>query len=156
MEITNQTVAFFHYVLTDEDGQVIDQSPEGQPLAYLQGAGNIIAGLEKELLGKKAGDKLTVEVQPEEAYGEYYDEAIQVVPLSVFPEDATVEPGVQFQAKGQDGAVMMVTVAAVEDGMGAIDGNHPLAGKTLFFEVEIANVREATEEEKQAGRVLGA
>lgn len=156
MEITNQTVAFFHYVLTDEDGQVIDQSPEGQPLAYLQGAGNIIAGLEKELVGKKAGDKLTVEVQPEEAYGPYYDEAIQVVPLSVFPEDATVEPGVQFQAKGQDGAVMMVTVAAVEDGMVTIDGNHPLAGKTLFFEVEIANVREATEEEKQAGRVLGA
>ena len=156
MEITNHSVAFFHYVLTDEDGQVIDQSPEGQPLAYLQGAGNIIAGLEKELLGKKAGDKLTVEVQPEEAYGEYYDEAIQVVPLSVFPEDATVEPGVQFQAKGQDGAVMMVTVAAVEDGMVTIDGNHPLAGKTLFFEVEIANVREATDEEKQAGRVLGA
>lgn len=156
MQITDNTVAFFHYVLTDDAGQVLDQSPEGQPLAYLHGSGNIIAGLEKELVGKKAGEKLTVEVQPEDAYGIYYEEAVQVVPVSVFPEGATVEPGVQFEARGQDGAAMAVTVTAVEDGLVTIDGNHPLAGKTLFFDVEIANVREATPEEQQAGRVLSA
>lgn len=156
MPISHHSVAFFHYVLTDEAGKVLDQSSEGQPLAYLQGANNIIPGLEKELLGKEVGDKLKVEVVPEEAYGEYHDEAVQVVPLSVFPEDATVEPGVQFQAQGPEGDAMMITVTAVEDGMATIDGNHPLAGKTLFFDVEIVKVRVASEDEIKAGRVLQA
>lgn len=156
MPISHHSVAFFHYVLTDEAGKVLDQSSEGQPLAYLQGANNIIPGLEKELLGKEVGDKLKVEVAPEEAYGEYHDEAVQVVPLSVFPEDATVEPGVQFQAQGPEGDAMMITVTAVEDGMATIDGNHPLAGKTLFFDVEIIKVRVASEDEIKAGRVLQA
>lgn len=156
MQIANHSVAFFHYVLTDDAGQIVDQSPPGQPLAYLQGAGNIIPGLEKEMLGKQVGDKLKVEVAPEEAYGEYHDEAVQVVPLSVFPEDATVEPGVQFQAQGPEGDAMMITVTAVEDGMATIDGNHPLAGKTLFFDVEISHVRAASEDEIKAGRVLEA
>lgn len=156
MKIANHSVAFFHYVLTDDTGKVLDQSSEGQPLAYLQGAGNIIPGLEKELLDKEVGDKLKVEVAPEEAYGEYYDEAVQVVPLSVFPEDATVEPGAQFQAQSPEGEAMMLTVTAVQDGMATIDGNHPLAGKTLFFDVEIVKVRVASDAEKQAARVLEA
>lgn len=156
MPISHHSVAFFHYVLTDDTGKVLDQSSDGQPLVYLQGANNIIPGLEKELLGKEVGDKLKVKVAPEEAYGEYHDEAVQVVPLSVFPEDAAVEPGVQFQAQGPEGDAMMITVTAVEDGMATIDGNHPLAGKTLFFDVEIIKVRVASEDEIKAGRVLQA
>lgn len=156
MKISHHSVAFFHYVLTDDSGKVLDQSPAGQPLVYLQGAGNIIPGLEKELQDKEVGDKFKVEVAPEDAYGEYYDEAVQVVPLAVFPDDATVEPGVQFQAQGPEGDAMMVTVTAVEDGMATIDGNHPLAGKTLFFDVEIVKVRVASEDEKKVGRVLEA
>lgn len=152
MEIAAARVASIHYTLTDDAGKVLDKSPEAQPLRYFHGAGNIIPGLEKALLGKQVGDTLKVDVAPEEAYGIRNESLIQVLPREVFQGIETVEPGMQFQAQSQNGP-LLVTVVAVGDGQVTVDGNHPLAGQTLHFDVQVAEVREATDEEKQVGRV---
>lgn len=152
MEIAAARVATFHYILTDDDGQVIDRSPDDQPLSYFHGAGNIVPGLEKALDGRSAGDSLTVDVSPTEGYGERVEALIQDVPREAFQGIDTIEPGMQFQANGGQGPVL-VTVVAVNDGQVRIDGNHPLAGKTLHFDVRITGVRDSTDEEKQVGRV---
>ncbi|WP_029888915.1 FKBP-type peptidyl-prolyl cis-trans isomerase [Polycyclovorans algicola] len=154
MQIAAQTVARFHYTLTNSKGEVLDQSPEGQPMAYLHGGGNIIPGLEKELAGKVAGDKLSVTVAPGEGYGEKRMELIQQVPRDAFQGIDTIEVGMAFQAQSAQGP-MRVTVTAVEADTITVDGNHPLAGETLKFEVEIADVRAATEEETTHGHAHG-
>jgi FKBP-type peptidyl-prolyl cis-trans isomerase SlyD len=152
MEITEARVASIHYTLTDDGGEVIDRSPESQPLRYLHGAGNIVPGLEKALTGKQAGDSLKVDVKPEEGYGPRNERLVQLVPRNVFEGVDKVEPGMQFQAKSQRGP-LLVTVVEVGDAQVKIDGNHPLAGRTLHFDVEVADVRDASDEEKQTGRV---
>ncbi|TDK33071.1 FKBP-type peptidyl-prolyl cis-trans isomerase [Luteimonas terrae] len=153
MEIAAARVATFHYTLTDDAGAVIDSSQGGTPLPYLHGAGNIVPGLEKALEGRKAGDTLQVDVQPEEGYGPRNDAMVQSVPREAFQGIDAIEPGMQFQAQGGGGS-MMVTVVEVGDAEVKIDGNHPLAGQVLHFAIEIVDVRESTEEEKQAGQVL--
>jgi FKBP-type peptidyl-prolyl cis-trans isomerase SlyD len=152
MEITEARVASIHYTLTDDGGEVIDKSPESQPLRYLHGAGNIVPGLEKALAGKQVGDSLKVDVEPEEGYGPRNERLVQVVPRDVFEGVDKVEPGMQFQAQSQRGP-LLVTVVEVGDAQVKIDGNHPLAGRTLHFDVEVADVRDASDEEKQTGRV---
>lgn len=153
MEIAAARVATFHYTLTDDAGAVIDSSQGGTPLPYLHGAGNIVPGLEKALEGRKAGDTLQVDVQPEEGYGPRNDAMVQSVPRETFQGIDEIEPGMQFQAQGGGGS-MMVTVVEVGEAEVKIDGNHPLAGQVLHFAIEIVDVRESTEEEKQAGQVL--
>jgi len=152
MEIAAARVATFHYILTDDAGQVIDRSPDSQPLSYFHGAGNIVPGLERALDGRRAGDSLTVDVAPADGYGERVDGLVQDVPREAFGGIDTIEPGMQFQADGGQGPVL-VTVVAADERQVRIDGNHPPAGKTLHFEVRITDVREATEEERQSGRV---
>ncbi|MDH5823926.1 peptidylprolyl isomerase [Luteimonas sp. RD2P54] len=152
MEIAAERVATIHYTLTDESGQVIDRSPESQPLSYLHGAGNIVPGLEKALDGKKPGDALEVDVKPEEAYGPRNEALVQAVPRDAFKGVDAVEPGMQFKAQTERGP-LLVTVVEVGEAQVKIDGNHPLAGRNLHFDVKIADVREASPEEKQVGRV---
>lgn len=152
--ITNDTVVQFHYTLTDSDGKVLDKSAD-EPLAYLHGHHNIIPGLEKALEGKQVGDKLTVTVQPEDAYGAYIEEAIQEVPRSNFQGVDNIESGMQFQSQTDDGHVMLVTVKDVTDDTVVVDGNHPLAGVTLTFDVEITEVRTATADEIAHGHAHG-
>ena len=154
MNISDNSVACFHYTLTDKDGKVLDSSDGREPLAYLHGAGNIIPGLEKELLGKQAGDKLTVSVEAAEAYGERDDAMLQELPANMFTGVENVEVGMEFHAQTGNG-VQVVTVTAVEGDTVTIDGNHPLAGVDLTFDVEITEVREATEEELSHGHVHG-
>lgn len=151
--IKDDVVVKFNYTLTDDEGNVIDQS-NGQPLAYLHGAANIIPGLEKALTGKTVGDKLTVNVPAAEAYGEYYAEMVQEVPREMFQGVDNIEAGMQFQAQAEDG-IQIVTVKAVQDDVIIIDGNHPLAGRDLNFDVEIVEIREATQEELDHGHVHG-
>ena len=103
MEITDARVASIHYTLTDDEGHVIDKSPESQPLSYFHGAGNIVPGLEKALAGKQAGDSLKVEVKPEEGYGPRNDALVQEVPRSAFQGVDKVEPGMQFRAQSERG-----------------------------------------------------
>lgn len=155
MTIAKDSAVFFNYTLTDAEGNTLDKSPEGQPMGYLHGHGNIIPGLEKQLEGKSAGDKLVAVVEPAEAYGEYQEQAIQQVPREHFQGVDTIEVGMQFQAQADNGQAMMVVVKEVSDEIVTIDANHPLAGKQLSFDVEIANVREATEDELAHGHVHG-
>jgi len=154
MEIAQHKVVTLNYTLTDKDGNVIDQSTDGS-FAYLHGANNIIAGLEKALVGKELGDQLNVSVPPEEAYGVRIEERMQDVPKSAFPDDAEIIPGTPFHAEGPEGEMIMVTVIKVDDDTVTIDGNHPLAGIHLQFEVEVVDVREATAEEMEHGHVHG-
>ncbi|TWT23571.1 peptidylprolyl isomerase [Luteimonas marina] len=152
MEIAAARVASIHYTLTDDTGRVIDQSTESRPLRYFHGAGNIIPGLEKALAGKQAGDALKVDVAPEEGYGVRNEGLVQLLPREAFKGVDKVEPGMQFEARTERGP-LLVTVVEVGDDKVRIDGNHPLAGQTLHFDVRVLDVRDATEGEKQAGRV---
>ncbi|WP_024892071.1 FKBP-type peptidyl-prolyl cis-trans isomerase [Luteimonas huabeiensis] len=155
MEIAAARVASIHYTLTDDAGQVLDKSPPAQPLRYLHGAGNIIPGLENALEGRQAGDTLKVEVPPQQAYGERNEALVQSLPREVFQGIDTIQPGMQFQAQSERGP-LLVTVVDVAGDQVRIDGNHPLAGRTLHFDVEVADVRESTEDERQSGRALAA
>lgn len=154
MQIAQNSVVAFHYTLTNDAGEVLDSSEGREPLTYLHGAGNIIPGLEKELEGRTAGDKLTATVSPAEGYGEKQPQLIQEVPRDAFQGVDGIQPGMQFQAQTQGGP-LMVTVTKVEGDVVTVDGNHPLAGQTLNFDVEIASVREASQEEIEHGHVHG-
>jgi FKBP-type peptidyl-prolyl cis-trans isomerase SlyD len=154
MQIAERRVAMFHYTLTNSGGEVLDSSDGREPLAYLHGAGNIVAGLEKALEGRQAGDRFEVEVAADEGYGERHQELVQEVPRDAFRGVDTVEPGMQFQAQTPQGA-LSVTVTHVTDDTVTVDGNHPLAGETLHFAIEVTAVREPTAEELQHGHVHG-
>lgn len=155
MTISNNHVVSIHYTLTDDEGVTIDSSAGGEPLHYLHGAGNIIPGLEKELTGKVVGDKLQVKVIPSEGYGEVIQEMIQQVPKEAFQGAPELQVGMQFEAGTQDGGRVPVTITAIEGDVVTVDGNHPLAGKHLNFDVSIESVREASQEELQHGHVHG-
>lgn len=153
--IANDMVVSLHYTLTNDKGEVLDKSSDA-PLSYLHGHHNIIAGLENALLGKQAGDELTVSVAPQDAYGEYLAEAVQEVPRSNFQGVDNIQAGMQFQTQTEDGHVMLVTVKEANDDVVIVDGNHPLAGVPLTFEVKIVEVRPATQEELSHGHAHGA
>lgn len=154
MNVTKEHVVSINYTLKNDEGQVMDQSTDGNPLVYLHGIGQIIPGLEKALEGKTTGDKLNVTIPPEEAYGPKNDQMIQTVPKSEFQDADTIEVGVQFQADTEVGP-MIFTVIEVKDNEFVLDGNHPLAGMTLHFEVEVSEIRAASKEEIEHGHVHG-
>jgi len=135
------------YTLTNDAGEVIDSSAGGAPLVYLHGAGNIISGLEKALEGKQGGDQVVVAVEPEDAYGEYSPELVATLNRAMFEGVDELEVGMQFHASGPDGGMQIVTIRDVEGDDVIVDGNHPLAGQRLNFDVKIISVREASEEE---------
>lgn len=153
-QITHNSAVSIHYRLTDEQGNQLDASTQ-EPLVYLHGHHNIIPGLEKALEGKTIGDELTVTVAPAEAYGEYYQEAVQDIPREYFQGVDTIEVGMQFQSQTENGQPMLVQVIAVDDKTVRVDANHPLAGKSLTFEVKIVDIRAATEEEIAHGHIHG-
>ena len=154
MNITKDSVASFHYTLKDDDGNTIDTSEGQEPLPYLHGAGNIVPGLERELEAKVIGDKVSVIVKPVDGYGELNETLIQELPKSMFAGIDDIEAGMDFQAETDNGQ-QMVTVTKVEGDTVTIDGNHPLAGKNLHFDVEVTEVREASSEELEHGHVHG-
>lgn len=139
------------YTLSGSDGNVIES---GQ-IDYLHGYGNIIPGLEQALEGQETGALLEVEVPPGLAYGERMEVEPQRVPRQAFPPDMDIQPGMQFHARGPDGETLPVWVIGVEPEAVVIDPNHPLAGETLKFDVEVLTVRDATEEERSHGHVHG-
>jgi FKBP-type peptidyl-prolyl cis-trans isomerase SlyD len=156
MTIKENSAVSFHYTLTDDDGQTLDSSAGKDPLAYLHGAGNIIPGLESALEGKAVGDAMVVAVTAAEGYGEVQQELIQEVPRDAFQGVDSIEVGMQFEAQTGQGGSVPVTVTAVTDEVVTVDGNHPLAGKNLNFDVSIEDIREATEEEVEQGHINGA
>jgi FKBP-type peptidyl-prolyl cis-trans isomerase SlyD len=153
--IADQKVVSLNFTVKDSQGQIVDSSDGGEPLVYLHGQNNIIPGLEAALVGKTIGDEFDVTVEPAEAYGEYVDEILQVVPREAFKGVETIEPGMVFTAQTQNGPVQLV-VAKIEGDEITVDPNHPLAGKTLNFTGSVIEVREATEEELAHGHVHGA
>ena len=144
-------VVEIHYTLTNDQKQVVDSSRGDEPLPYLHGHGNIVPGLEQALVGKTVGDKLQVTVLPKEGYGEYDERLKKELPRSAFPKGAAIEVGAMFEASGPDGAPMVIRVVGTTSDKVQIDGNHPLAGQTLYFDVEIMKVRKATKSELEHG-----
>lgn len=152
MQIAENTVVSIHYTLSNTAGEVMDSSEGQDPLAYLHGANNIIPGLENALVGKVTGDSLQVVVEPDQGYGEVREELVQSVDRSNFVDIAEIQVGMQFMAQTPWGE-QPVTVVEVEGDNIVLDGNHPLAGQTLTFDVKIVDVREATAEELTEGHV---
>lgn len=155
MTIAQHKVVTLHYKVTDVDsGDVIDSSENAEPMTYLHGAQNIIPGLEQALEGKDVGDEVEVTVAPEDAYGERSDERIQQVPIEAFKDIEKVEPGMAVTAQTEHGPVNLI-VTEVDETTVTVDANHPLAGKSLTFNVKINAVRDASEEEVAHGHVHG-
>lgn len=154
MQIGNNKVAVITYTLTDNSGTVIDQATTQEPFAFIQGTGNIIPGLEKALDGKTVGDNITVTIEPAEGYGERDDALTQILPKDMFEGVEEIVPGMQFHAQTPNG-MSIVTVTAVENDQVTIDGNHPLAGVVLNFDVSVLEVRDATEDEIDHGHIHG-
>lgn len=154
MQIAQNAVVLIHYTLTDDAGRTLDSSAGGEPLAYLHGNGNLIAGLERELDGKSAGDRLSVKIAPKDGYGEYDKSLVQRIPRRALKGVGDVRVGMQLHAQSEHGT-RAVTVTHIVGDMVTLDGNHPLAGQNLNFEVEVADVRAATQEELAHGHVHG-
>lgn len=147
MNIEDKCVVSIHYRLTNGKGEEMDSSAGGAPLKYLHGARNIVPGLEAALDGKSPGDSLQVVVKPEDAYGDVNPALIQKVPRAAFEGVEEIRPGMQFQAQGPQGQVQLITVEEVADDEVTVNGNHPLAGEELHFDVTVEEVRAATEDE---------
>lgn len=155
MQIANDVVVSIEYTLTDDQGNVIDSSAGGEPLAYLHGAGNIIPGLEAALEGKVVGDAFKVSIAPADGYGEKNEDMLQQVPREMFQGVDTIEAGMQFHAQTDHG-MQAITVTAVDGDLVTVDGNHPLAGQNLHFDVKVIEVRAPSTEELEHGHVHGA
>ena len=154
MKVAENKVVLIDYTLTDNAGEMIDSSEGVGPLAYLQGHGNIVEGLEEALMGKEAGDEVKASIEPAKAYGERHEDMKQEVPKELFGGVENIDVGMQFQSETDQGPVL-VTVAEISDEMVTVDGNHPLAGVHLNFDVTVREVREPTAEELEHGHVHG-
>jgi FKBP-type peptidyl-prolyl cis-trans isomerase SlyD len=159
MLIAKNTVVSFHYQVATAEGETVDQSKEGEPLTYLHGTAQIIPGLEDALLGKNPGDHVEATVPPERGYGPYDKQLDLALPMEAFPDEARkdLQPGFRFMAEHphKEDEQVMFTVHAVQGDQVMISGNHPLAGQTLLFKVDVVEVRAATAEELSHGHAHG-
>lgn len=155
MQISANKAVSIDYTLTNDGGEVIDSSAGGAPLVYLHGAGNIIPGLEAALEGKQVGDELKVSIEPEDAYGEFSAELVAVLGRQMFEGVDELEVGMQFHASAPDGGMQIVTITALDGDEVTVDGNHPLAGQRLNFEVKVISIRDASEDELAHGHIHG-
>jgi FKBP-type peptidyl-prolyl cis-trans isomerase SlyD len=152
--IETGTVVTLNYTLRDDEGQLIHHYSAAAPLVYLHGSDNLVPGLEQELGGRQVGDKLSIVVPPDQGYGEVVGAGPQPVPRSAFANLKTLMPGMPIVAKGPDGDALSLWVIDVGEETVDVDINHPLAGVTLHFDVEITDIRAASEDEKEAGRPI--
>lgn len=154
MIVEKDKVVIFHYILKDDNGEEMESSKDRDPMTYLHGGNNIIVGLEKAMQGHQAGDSFSVTVEPEEAYGVRKGDNVQRIPLKRIKALGKVQPGQVLNLQTDQGPVQ-VTVLKVGRFNVDVDANHPLAGETLTFEVEITEVRDASAEELDHGHVHG-
>lgn len=154
-KVEDKKVVFIHYTLTNDEGEVLDKSEGDDPLFYLHGYDNIVPGLERELTGMEVGDKKKVTVAPEDGYGEIAGPGEQEFGLDAFPPDVNLEPGMDFHAQLEDGAFITFWVTRVTDTAVFMDTNHPLAGSTLHFDVEVTRIRDAVPVEIDHGHPHG-
>lgn len=153
MTISNDSVVTIAYTLRNTEGQVLDSSEENGSIAYLHGHQNIVPGLETALAGKAVGDTINAEVAPVDAYGERREDLVFSVPRDRLPQEEELVEGMQFRAQVAEGQDLVVTLVDVGENDVTLDGNHPLAGETLVFDVEVQDIREATAEEIDHGHV---
>jgi len=154
MKISSNKVVVMHYAVSDSEGTLIDSSYDHQPLAVIHGTGYLIPGLEDALVDHQAGDKFEVSVKAQQAYGERNDNFVQSVPKAMFEGIEDLDIGTQLRATTDDGEQTVIVIDVSDDEI-TVDGNHPLAGIDLNFDVEILEVRDATEEELSHGHVHG-
>jgi FKBP-type peptidyl-prolyl cis-trans isomerase SlyD len=152
--VEKDKVVAIKYTLKDEAGEIVDRSGD-EPMEYLHGAGNIVPGLEKQLTGKSAGDTLVAKVSPEEGYGPKHDVKPQQIPRSAFPSDAKLEKGMSFSMSSNDGRTFPIWITKIQGPTVTVSPNHPLAGQSLHFDVEVVSVRDAHEEEIAHGHPHG-
>jgi len=152
MQIDNDHVVTLSYKLTNQEGDVLDQSSEDQPLQYLHGHKNIIPGLEEALTEKSQGEEVNVDIPADKAYGQHDPNMIQDVPRTQFEGVDSIEEGMRFQAQTSQGPIPVVVKGVGEENV-TLDANHPLAGQDLHFDVKIEEVRPATQEELDHGHV---
>lgn len=155
MQITQHKVVTMEYSLTDDKGTLIDEARGDEAFAFIQGIGGIIPGLENALEGKSAGDSVSVTISPDEGYGHRDDSLMMDVPREHFEGAEEIVEGMQFHTMTEDGGYRIVTVVKVDDENVTVDANHPLAGVVLNFDVNVLEVRDATEEELEHGHVHG-
>ena len=153
MPVSAQHVVSIEYTLSDDEGQTVDTSDGREPLSYLHGAGNIVPGLEKALEGQEIGATIQVSVTPEQGYGHHEAGLVRNVPLRKLPE-GRAQAGQRLRLDTSVGA-RVFTVVSVKGDYARLDGNHPLAGKTLHFKVKVVGVRQPTAEELEHGHVHG-
>jgi FKBP-type peptidyl-prolyl cis-trans isomerase SlyD len=154
MKIEARKIVSFHYTLSNEAGEQMESSRERDPMSYLHGSRNIIPGLEKAMAGKAAGDAFEVTVEPADAYGERDDERVQRVSAKLFRQSDRLEPGQLVTLQTKQGPIQ-ATVVKVGRFNVDVDTNHPLAGQSLTFDVEVTDVRDATKEEMSHGHAHG-
>ena len=153
-KIAQNTVVSLDYTLTNDAGDILDKSENGQ-FVYLHGTNSIIPGLENALADKSLNDEFKVTIEADDAYGQNDDSKKQVVGREMFEADSPIEVGTQFHAQSPEGEMLMITVTAIDGDQITIDGNHPLAGERLHFEIKVTDLREASEEEISHGHVHG-
>ena len=152
--IADGSVVTLQYTLRDDDGEILDSSDDGEPLSYLHGADNIVPGLERELTGKKAGDTFKVAVAPADGYGERTGQTTQV-PREALGEATDIEVGDQVYAQDEDGDVIPLWITELATDHVMVSPDHPLAGATLHFQIEVSSIRSATAEELEHGHPHG-
>ena len=150
MDIADRRIATVHFSLHDEQGQVITSTHGHAPLVYMHGTGSVMPGLEQALAGKSPGDTFRVTIAPESGFGPRHEELVQVVPRERLQAAATPQVGAKLSAQTARGPLEVV-VTAIDDERVTVDGNHPLAGRTVEARVEVVDVRLATAEEQQFG-----
>lgn len=150
LKVEENKVVTFDYTLTNNSGAVLDTSENSEPLSYIHGSGEIIPGLEAELLGKAVGAKFKATIKPEDGYGLRLDDFVKKIGKEQLSHLPNIEVGMQLQAYDEQG-MQILTVIEIGDNEITLDANHPLAGETLHFDVEIVEIREATEEELEFG-----
>ena len=155
MEVQDQKVVVIEYKLVDSEGKLVDSSEGSDPLAYIHGAGQLIKGLERELLGKKAGDEFEAVIAAIDAYGERSDDQIRTVPKAQVSGVGDLDIGIQLEGVDEAGNRAIFTVAALEEETVTLDGNHPLAGMDLNFSVKVIEVRDASADELSHGHAHG-
>ncbi|PJF36604.1 MAG: peptidylprolyl isomerase [Candidatus Thermofonsia Clade 1 bacterium] len=151
--IQDNVVVALAYTLKLENGEIVDQADAEEPLEYLHGASNIIPGLERALTGMRVGETKQIAVEPAEGYGDYDPEDIEVVPRNQFPNDVPLAVGMAVTLADDLDNYIEATISALDAETVTLDYNHPLAGKRLFFDVEVLGIRPATQEEIEHGHV---
>lgn len=155
MPLKPNQVVTIHFTVKDELGEIVDQTDNSQPFSFLSGKNQILPALEEEISNMIIGSKKNITLKPSEAYGEYMPEAVQVVNRKDFPPDMELEEGMNFVANTPEGGQVPFIVTQIEGNDITIDFNHPLAGETLLFDVELLDIRQATDDEITHGHVHG-